>query len=81
MKKKNQPFRIEDISKDTVQWTHIENEDLMPLPPPLDDKSREPEWRKIPVEVKEGFECSLDDTLLLNLPKPKTEEEEKELVR
>ena len=75
------PFRLEDISKPTEQWSHVENEDLMPLPAPLDDKSKEPPWRALSAEAKTKYATDLDDTLLLNIPRPKSKEEEQEVVR
>lgn len=78
---KNANFRIEDISKPSKQWSSVDQDDLMPLPKPLDDKSKEPVWEPLPEATREKYEASLDDTLLLNLPKPETKEEEDELVR
>jgi Fe-S oxidoreductase len=78
---KKKKFKIEDVSRNKdKQWAHVPNEELMPMPHPLDDPAKEPEWREISDEAKEKYECSLDDTIILNLPKPKNEEEEKELV-
>lgn len=78
-RKKN--FKLEDISKPGGQWTHIANEDLMPLPAPLDTLEAEPEWRSLSDEVREKFECGLDDTLVLNIPKPESKAQEEQLVR
>lgn len=74
-------FRIEDVSKKTDQWVHVDNEDLMPMHAPLDDKSKEAAWTPLSDEAKEKYEASLDDTLLLNIPKPKDEAEEKEWIQ
>lgn len=74
-------FRIEDVSKPGKQWAHVSNKDLMPMPPPLDDPANEPEWREITDQAREKYEASLDDTLVLNIPKPKSKEEEQALVR
>jgi Fe-S oxidoreductase len=78
-KKRN--FRIEDVSKRSEQWQHVSNEDLMPLPPPLDDKSREGDWEPLSDEERNKFEASLDDTLILDIPRPETPEKEQELVK
>jgi Fe-S oxidoreductase len=59
---------------------HLENEDLMPLPAPLDDVSKDHPWTALTDAARERFECGLDDTCVLNLPQPKTKEEEAELV-
>lgn len=77
MKKK---IKVEDISKDSKQLAHIDPQDLMPLPPPYDKIDEEPEWKELKPEFREKYEVSLDDTCALTIPKPKTPEEEKELV-
>jgi len=77
----NKDFRIEDISAPSEQLTHVANEDLMPLPAPLDDRSKEPDWKPLSADAAQKYEASLDDTLLLNIPKPKSKEEEDALVR
>ncbi|MFH1843564.1 MAG: (Fe-S)-binding protein [bacterium] len=53
----------------------------MELPAPLDRADAEPAWRPISEAARAKFETGLDDTLLLNLPKPASKEEEEELVR
>ncbi len=73
-------FRIEDISKPSRQFQHVDRAELMPLPAPLDDPSQEPEWTPLSEEACETYEASLDDTLLLNIPKPASAEEEQALV-
>ena len=60
---------------------HLENEDLMPLPSPLDDPARDHKWASLSAQVKEKYECLLDDTCAVNVPQPKTPEAERELVR
>ncbi len=80
-KKGKKHFRIEDISKADGQWTQVENEDLMPLPPPFDKPGSESEWRELSDDARAKYECGLDNTIILNLPKPKTKEEEAELVK
>ena len=70
-------LKINDISKDTEQLTSVKNEDLMPLPWDIEEK----EWEALPDDLKEKYACILDDTLILPVPKPKTKEEEDELVK
>ena len=72
---------VEDISKDTDQLTKLDNSDLMPLPAPLDKPESDPPWREVSDEVKENFEASLDNTLILNIPKPKSKEEEQKYIK
>jgi len=73
--------KIEDISKNPGrQLTHIDPQDLMPLPPPYDKVDEEPKWKEIKPEQKEAVESSLDDTIAVGFPRPKTREEEEKLV-
>ena len=60
--------------------THVENADLMPLPPPLDDPAAEHAWKLLTEKARATYECGLDDTCALSLPQPKTPEEEALLV-
>ncbi|MBW1897818.1 MAG: (Fe-S)-binding protein, partial [Deltaproteobacteria bacterium] len=48
----------------------------MPLPADFEEK----EWADLPEETKEKWACILDDVNMLQIPKPKTVEEEEELV-
>jgi Fe-S oxidoreductase len=74
--------KLSDMSReDRRPLTHIENEDLMPLPAPLDDPGKEPAFKPLPPQIAEKYECLLDNTCAVNLPTPKTKEEEEELVR
>ena len=77
---KGKEFRLEDISRPQGQWAHVDNRDLMPMPAPLDHPEAEPEWRPLSERARETYECALDDTLVLSIPKPKSKEEERELV-
>ncbi|HWR15395.1 MAG TPA: (Fe-S)-binding protein [Terriglobales bacterium] len=53
--------------------------DLSPLPKAFTE-SLEPMWKPVSDNVRQSCECGLDDTCALNLPKPKSREEESELV-
>jgi Fe-S oxidoreductase len=81
LKKKHEHFRLEDIARPTPQWAHVEDSDLMPLPAPLDNPDSEPAWRSLGDEKRGKYEASLDDTLVLDVPKPQTREEEEQLTR
>jgi Fe-S oxidoreductase len=72
-------IKVSDISKPSKKLSPLNPEDFKPLPPPYDTLESLAPWK--PLQEKEDVECSLDDTLLLNLPKPKTKEEEQDLVR
>ena len=60
--------------------THVVNEDLMLLPPPLEDPSKDHNWTALTPRTREKYECGLDDTCALNLPRTRTKEEEDSLV-
>jgi len=77
--KNNKKVKIKDFSKKSEQFAHVDLKDLVPLPPPYDED--EPEWDKISDQQKEQVETSLDDTVAINIPKPKTEQEAEELVK
>jgi Fe-S oxidoreductase len=81
VKRTHKHFRLEDINKPTAQWAHVEGSDLMPLPAPLDRPDAEPPWRPLGDEKRAKYEASLDDTLVLDIPKPKSPEEEERLTR
>jgi Fe-S oxidoreductase len=59
---------------------HLDNEDLMPLPDPLAGPAADHAWTNLSAQCKDRYECSLDDTCAVNVPRPKTAEEEHELV-
>ncbi len=70
-----------DISQcDNRPLIHLENEDLMPLPKPFDDPAKDRPWKELTEQVRAKYTCTLDDTCAVNFPRPKTSEEEKELL-
>jgi len=74
-------LRPEDMSREERQpLVHLENEDLMPLPNPLDEPDKDHRWASLSAQARERYECILDDTSAVNIPQPKTPEEQKELV-
>jgi Fe-S oxidoreductase len=70
---------IKAFSKGDGPLTSIENEDQIPLPPPFDKLDEEPRIDDLKDEVKENIVC-LDDTVILNIKKPQTKEEEEAFV-
>jgi len=72
--------KVEDISKPSDQLTHVEPGECMPLPPPYDDPANIPQWKPLNEQARRDVESSLDDTIAVGFPKPKTKEEERELV-
>lgn len=70
-----------DISRDDrTPLTNLESADLMPLPAPLDDPSRERPWSPLSPQVRERYETGLDDTCAVSVPRPRSKQEEDELV-
>jgi len=72
---------ISDISKPSKQLSHVDPASLPVLPPPYDNPENIPEWKPLTDKAREECEGSLDDTIVLSLPKPKSPEEETELIR
>ncbi len=73
--------KVKDIGKNPdQQLTHIDPQEMMPLPPPYDKIDEEPKWGEIKPEQKAEYESSLDDTIAVGFPRPKTKKEEEELV-
>jgi len=78
MMKKRIP--VEDISKPSPKLTELKKEDFKPLPPPFNTPESTPDFAPLKEKTKEQYECSLDDTLLVSIPKPKDKAEEDALV-
>ena len=73
-------MKPEEISKKTAQPLEtIKVEDLPPLPPPYEDFEEQP-ISELKEDQKERWEHTLDGVSALNLPRPKTPQEEQELV-
>ncbi len=67
---------LEDVSTVEGQMTTVDLNDLSEV---ALDMNKMP-WRPFTEEQKENVCCILDDVCVLNIPKPKTPEEEEELV-
>jgi Fe-S oxidoreductase len=76
----NQPKKVTDISNDDDVLAHIEPEDQLPLPPPFDTPENDPLMPPLSDQARENYVSNLDDTIALSIPKPKSKEEEEELV-
>ncbi|MEW5764738.1 MAG: (Fe-S)-binding protein [Acidobacteriota bacterium] len=75
-------INLSDMSRrDRNPLTHLENRDLMPLPPPLDSPDKDHSWTPLAEKTLAAVECGLDDTCAINIPQPKTREEEDALVQ
>ena len=76
-KRRPQKLRLQDIAREEdAPLIHLETGDLMPMPEGFEERP----FPALKPEARERFEAALDDTLALSIPKPKTPEEERELV-
>jgi Fe-S oxidoreductase len=66
--------------EDEEPLLHLEPRDLKPLPAPLDDPLAAHNWTPLGEQARAQLECRLDDTCAVSVPKPKSKEEEAELV-
>ncbi len=74
-------INIADISRrDAEPLTQLQKSELKPLPAGF-DAGEGPAFTPLSAQVKERCECGLDGTCALNLPRPKSREEEEELVK
>ncbi|MFH0766305.1 MAG: (Fe-S)-binding protein, partial [Calditrichota bacterium] len=74
------PIKVSDISKPGQQLAHIRIGELMPLPAPYDKIEEQPGWKVLTQTTRDAVEASLDDTIAVGIPKPKTKQEEDALV-
>lgn len=73
--------KLSDLSRrGGAPLIHLRNEDLMPLPAPLEDAEQDRAWAELSAQCKANYECGLDDTCAVNIPRPKTPEDERALV-
>ncbi len=72
--------KIEDISRRSSQLSTLAKEDFKPLPPPFDKPEATPDFAPLSPAAREKYEGSLDDTIAVSIPKPKSKEEEERLV-
>jgi Fe-S oxidoreductase len=77
----NRPTTPQDASRRGREaLIHLENEDLMPLPEPLASPALDHSWPLLSDSCKAAYECGLDNTCAVNIPQPKSREEEEKLV-
>ena len=76
----NKRIKIKDISRPSAKLSELRKEDFKPLPWPLDTPESTPDFPLLGEKVQEKCETSLDDTVVLSLPKPKDQQEEDALV-
>jgi Fe-S oxidoreductase len=69
---------VKDMGRKDSPPTTVRLEDQVPLPPPFDKDV--PPFAPLNEQSTERYECDLDDTIACSIPKPKTSQEEEELV-
>jgi Fe-S oxidoreductase len=70
-----------DVSRpDREPLIHLENNDLMPLPEPIENPATEHAWSLLSEACNATYECGLDNTCAVSIPQPKTREEKDKLV-
>jgi len=73
--------KLKDMSRrDRKPLIHLEPDDLMPLPAPLDGEAGRHAWPPLSEQARTRYETGLDDTCAVNVPQPATPEEEQALV-
>lgn len=73
-------IKLQDISKPSDQLVEISPEDLMELPPPCMNGDFNTPLKQLTDDQKGRYEASLDGYSVIALPKPKSAEEEAELI-
>src|SRR3990172_5252075 len=71
---------IRDLARGEGPVTELNVKDQEPLPPPYDKLDEEPPMAALSSSAKERF-VNLDNTIAVNIPKPKTKAEEERLVK
>jgi Fe-S oxidoreductase len=74
------PITFSAFGKPAAQLAHLDEGSLVPLPPPYDTWTEKP-FTPLSAAAREKYECSLDDTCALSLPRPASQAEQDELVR
>ena len=74
-------LKLSEMSREDGQrLVHLENNELMLLPAPLNDPAQLPPFQPLSAQAAGRYECILDDTCAVFVPKPKSKEEEQALI-
>jgi len=71
---------LKDLSKKEGLLSDLRPEDMIPLPYPYDTYNEEP-IKPLSEQQRETLTCNLDGVVAIGIPKPKTKQEEEELVQ
>ncbi len=73
--------RLQELTNPThTPIIDVTSSPLQPLPPAFAETGAEPAWKPLSESTRQACECGLDNVSALSLPKPKTAEEEAQLV-
>jgi Fe-S oxidoreductase len=75
------PKKVTDISIPSEQLAHVDPQDMFPLPPPYDKLADQPKFKTLSAETRNSVAASLDDTICVGLPIPKSKEEEERVIQ
>ncbi|MEW5994978.1 MAG: (Fe-S)-binding protein, partial [Candidatus Zixiibacteriota bacterium] len=73
-------LRPKELSREGNQLVELDPSRFLPLPPPYDQLDLQPKIRPLSDSQKEKYECGLDGITAAMIPKPKTEDEKKDLI-
>lgn len=71
---------IKEFANKPGQLVTLDHRGFLPLPPPYDKFDTEPQFKEASDSIKERYETDLDGYTAFKFPRPKTEEEKRELV-
>jgi len=77
---KENKLTLKDISKPSGQLAELNPEEFMKLPCPYDTPESQPSLKPLTDAVREKYECDLDGYMAIKIPRPKSKEEEEQLV-
>ncbi len=72
---------LRDIGRVPGQLVEVNPKRLMPLPYPYDGDESQFSIKPLTESARQNLECDLDGTMAIQIPRPKTRQEEDELVR
>ncbi len=75
------PTGLRDIGRAQGQLVRLDPERFMPLPYPYDGPNGLSSIKPLTESAQQNLECDLDGTTAIQIPRPKTRQEEDELVR
>lgn len=78
---KKPKIKVTDISNPNKTLTHLEVQDMHPLPAPYDNIEDAPGFKKLKTEQTKNPDAQLDGVLIAGAPVPENKEEEEKIVK